>query len=191
MKNNEKKKILISGSHIPNPIPVQSESINKIISKKIKTTKSDINEINIIKSNNKINEISKILEINNSIQVNLDNVDNINNSEQVIIKKKKGRKSKKNKLLELELEAKKEKESIIKFPPRSEKIFDVVLIDEVEYFYDTDFNILLDIDSKPVGFKNNNKFIFYSEKNKEVNQEDKEENKVNKIKKILEDIMKI
>ena len=104
--------------------------------------------------------------------------DNINilgiqeNKNEIIIelpvKKKKGRKSKKVK--ELELGEEKPIEAIIRFPKLSEKIFDVLQISDVEYFYDTDFNLLLDSNVNPVGFKHDKKFIFYSETISDIDQ---------------------
>lgn len=103
------------------------------------------------------------------MEMNIENITNHCENEicvEIPIKKKKGRKSKKKELeLKLELETKKENLMINKFPKLSEKIFDVLVINGIEYFYDTEFNILLDSNVIPVGFKlkHNNKFVFYSE----------------------------
>jgi hypothetical protein len=135
------------------------------------TIEYSINQMEINTDNNM--DINIDVDVN--IDINMDNCENIiqeNNmgvdangiEEKIIelpIKKKKGRKSKKNK--ELELEQLKPKEIIRPFPKLSEKIFDVLTIDGTEYFYDTDFNLLLDKDVEPVGFKVVDKFIFYSE----------------------------
>ena len=50
-------------------------------------------------------------------------------------------------------------------PILSEKIFDVIQINNNEYFFDRDLNLLLDIETNPVGFYSNKKYIFYSEFN--------------------------
>lgn len=83
-----------------------------------------------------------------------------------LIRKKKGRKSKVEKeLLDRlgELENKKKMDEIKLFPTLAEKIFDIVMIDSEEYFYDRELNLLLDINSIPIGFKNKleNNYIFY------------------------------
>lgn len=78
---------------------------------------------------------------------------------QLPIKKKKGRKSKKDKLLEIQNA--KPPEPIKVFPTLNEKIFDVVEIGGKEYFYDSDFNKLLDSNVNYIGYKLNGKFIFY------------------------------
>lgn len=124
--------------------------------------------------NNLINE-SIIQPINDLIENNNNN--NSDNNETIIeipIKKKKGRKSKK--IKELELGQEKPIEPVRRFPKLSEKIFDVLLINEIEYYYDTDFNLLLDKNVEPIGFKDNNKFIFYSESN-DTNNQIKEDNR--------------
>ena len=120
------------------------------------------------------NNIDNNSDIGVEIDLKMDNCENIiqennigvdtNYIEEKIIElpvKKKGRKSKKNK--ELELEQLKPKEIIRPFPKLCEKIFDVLTIEGTEYFYDTDFNLLLDKDVEPVGFKVKDKFVFYSE----------------------------
>lgn len=120
-------------------------SINDTIENSISLIdlKADINEIN-----HDLNQMETIIELP--------------------IKKKKGRKSKK--IKELELEQQQPKEPIIRFPKLSEKIFDVLKLDGVEYFYDTDFNLLLDINVVPVGFKYDKKFVFYSDTINNINQ---------------------
>ena len=49
------------------------------------------------------------------------------------------------------------------FPTLNEKIFDVVEIDGVEYFLDTDFGILYNSDVKQIGIKKNDKYLMYDE----------------------------
>ncbi len=89
--------------------------------------------------------------------------------EPVIIKKKKGRKSKKDKLLELEKEAKK-KEIVEVKKTIHDKIFDIIVISNKEYYYDGEFNVLLDENVSVVGFKQLDKFILYEEQNKIINE---------------------
>ena len=79
------------------------------------------------------------------------------------VKKKKGRKSKQTKLLELE-EFERNKVPVKLFPMLNEKIFDLVEINGKEYFLDTDFSILYDEKIKQVGIKKNNEYIMYSER---------------------------
>lgn len=108
-------------------------------------------------NNVKSNEI-KTDKINNYI-----NQQNILNQETILpIKKKKGRKSNKDKILELEeLERNKVPDKL--FPTLNEKIFDVIKIDDVEYFLDKEFSIIYDLNINQIGFKKNNKYILYSE----------------------------
>ena len=80
----------------------------------------------------------------------------------IIPQKKKGRKSKNDKLLELEEQERINKEK--RFPTLNQKIFEVVKINKMDYYYDADFNILYDEFISPVGFKQNmdtKDFIFY------------------------------
>jgi hypothetical protein len=78
------------------------------------------------------------------------------------IKKKKGRKSKKDKQLELEaLERNKVPPKL--FPNLNEKIFDVIEIKGKEYFLDTNFNIIYDDETNQVGIKRKNEYIIYSD----------------------------
>jgi hypothetical protein len=112
-------------------------------------------------------------------------INNSNNSNDIVVElpiKKKGRKSKKTKLLELELEKSKLAKIVIRnFPTFDEKIFDVVMIGDIEYFYDSDFNLLLDKYRNPVGFKNNFKYVFYSELNRDKNKIEQENEYMKKI----------
>jgi hypothetical protein len=104
-----------------------------------------------------------MLEPNNILQHTTNN----NLYEKIIelpIKKKKGRKSKQTKILEQE-EIERNKVPIKLFPTLNEKIFDVVEIDCVEYFLDTDFGILYNDEVKQIGIKKNNKYIMYDETN--------------------------
>ena len=116
--------------------------------------------------------------INNSINKLIEN--NTKNKYETIIelpmKKKKGRKSKKNK--ELELSQEKQVVKARRFPKLSEKIFDVLKINNIEYYYDTDFNLLLDATVEPVGFKYDKKFVFYSEINDTIYQIKKDDEEV-------------
>lgn len=91
----------------------------------------------------------------------------INSDEKIIelpIKKKKGRKSKQTKILEQE-ELERNKIPIKLFPTLNEKIFDVVKIDRVEYYLDTDFGILYNDEVKQIGIKKNDKYIMYDDTN--------------------------
>ena len=141
------------------------KQINNIISENIEIHKNNF----ITVSNNFSNDVSINNIIDNTIDNTIDDtigcIINCGKSDEIIVelptKKKKGRKSKKNKALELEKI--KPKEIPRPFPKLCEKIFDVLNIDKIEYFYDTDFNLLLDENVEPVGFKNKDKFIFYSE----------------------------
>jgi hypothetical protein len=103
-----------------------------------------------------------MLEQSNILHYTTNNLD-----EKIIelhVKKKKGRKSKQTKLLEQEeLERKRVPKKL--FPTLNEKIFDVVEIDGVEYFLDTDFEILYNNEVKQIGIKKNNKYMMYDEIN--------------------------
>lgn len=102
-----------------------------------------------------------MLEQSNILQSNTNN----NLNEKIIelpIKKKKGRKSKQTKILEQE-ELERTKVPIKLFPTLNEKIFDVVEIDGIEYFLDSDFGILYNEEVKQIGIKKNNKYIMYNE----------------------------
>ncbi len=106
---------------------------------------------------------------------------NINNNDEKVVlpvKKKKGRKSKQTKLLELE-EIEKNKVPEKLFPTLNEKIFDLVEIDKKEYYLDTDFGIIYNEEIKQIGIKKNDKYILYSESeydniNKQIESDDKE-----------------
>lgn len=90
---------------------------------------------------------------------------NINNNEiinELPIRKKKGRKSKQTKILELE-EIEKNKIPLKLFPTLKEKIFDVIKIDKDEYYLDVDFGIIYNSDINQIGIKNNGKYILYSD----------------------------
>ena len=78
------------------------------------------------------------------------------------IKKKKGRKSKKDKQLELEaLERNKVPPKL--FPNLNEKIFDVIEIKGTEYFLDSDFGIIYDENTNQVGIKRKGEYILYAD----------------------------
>ena len=97
-------------------------------------------------------------ELNNYLQYD-------NNNETILeipVKKKKGRKSKQVKMLELE-EIEKNKVPIKLFPTLSEKIFDVIKIGDNEYYLDTDFEIIYNSEIKQIGIKKNDKYMLYSE----------------------------
>ena len=101
------------------------------------------------------------------------------------VKKKKGRKSKQTKILEQE-EIERNKVPIKLFPTLNEKIFDVVEINGVEYFLDTDFGIVYNSEINQVGIKKNNKYIMYSEMdiiklNQQLDTDDKEISKIIKL----------
>lgn len=114
-----------------------------------------------IKSKTDIKKEEKSQFNKNELLFMIDNNDkNIQN--EIPIKKKKGRKSKKVK--EMEQEILNEKiEKIRLFPKLNEKIFDIVKINSIEYFYDFDFNVLLNEQVELIGYKNNDKYILYSE----------------------------
>ena len=98
---------------------------------------------------------------------------NDNDKIELPIKKKKGRKSKQTKILELE-EMEKNKVPIKLFPTLNEKIFDVINIDNEEYYLDTDFGIIYNYEINQIGIKKNDKYMLYSEleyKINEVNQQ--------------------
>ena len=78
------------------------------------------------------------------------------------LKKKKGRKSKKDKQLELEA-LEKNKVAPKLFPNLNEKIFDVIEIKGKEYFFDENFGIIYDEEANQVGIKRDNKYIIYDE----------------------------
>jgi hypothetical protein len=143
-----------------------------------------------------LNDIDNNLSVNETIENSINIIDlesdknKINqdpNSNEIIIelpiKKKKGRKSKKIKQLEFEQE--KQAEPVRRFPKLSEKIFDVLKINGTEYFYDKDFNLLLDSNVIPVGFKHDKKFVFYSETMDHINMVKKDDNEVKNIQKIF------
>ena len=103
---------------------------------------------------------------------NLEKQVNFNLEEQEIIlpiKKKKGRKSKKDKQLELEaLERNKVPPKL--FPNLNEKIFDVIKIKGAEYFLDTYFGIIYDREINQVGIKRKNEYILYDNFNIDINK---------------------
>ncbi len=114
-----------------------------------------------IKSKTDIKKEEKRQFNKNEILFIIDNKDK-NIQKEIPIKKKKGRKSKKVK--EMEQEILNEKiEKIRLFPKLNEKIFDIVKINSIEYFYDFDFNVLLNEQVELIGYKNNDKYILYSE----------------------------
>lgn len=96
--------------------------------------------------------------------------------EKASTKKKKGRKPK----IKIELKINKViKKKIIKL---KNKIFNIIKIDNVEYFYDIEFNILSDKNYEPVGFKYENKIILYSEITNLNNQIKQDNIEINNIK---------
>lgn len=102
-----------------------------------------------------------------SIPTHLEKQVNFDLGEQEVIlpvKKKKGRKSKKDKQLELEaLERNKVPPKL--FPNLNEKIFDIIEIKGREYFLDTDFGIIYDEDTNQVGIKRKGEYILYADFN--------------------------
>lgn len=103
-----------------------------------------------------------MLEFNNDI-MNMNDIDDIGDKNiELPIKKKKGRKSKQTKMLEQE-EIEKNKVPIKLFPTLNEKIFDVVEINNMEYFLDSDFGILYNNEINQIGIKKNNKYMMYDE----------------------------
>lgn len=98
---------------------------------------------------------------------------------QLPIKKKKGRKSKKDKLLELQNV--KPPEPVRLFPTLNEKIFDVVEIGGKEYYYDVDFSKLLDSTANYVGYKSDGKFVFYDRVSEQIEQIKRDNTEVEKI----------
>ncbi len=112
---------------------------------------------------------------------------NVNNNEKVElpIKKKKGRKSKQTKMLELE-EIEKNKVPEKLFPTLNEKIFDLIEIDKKEYYLDTDFGIIYNEEIKQIGIKKCDKYILYSDFdndniNKQIELDDNEIKQIIKI----------
>ena len=123
------------------------------------------NQINNVETEKKIHsktENEQLLILNN-FNTNLQNDLSV-----LPIKKKKGRKSKKVKQMEEQLLNEKKIENIRLFPSLNEKIFDLVKINSIEYFYDSDFNVLLNEQVEPIGYKNEDKYILYSEADKKI-----------------------
>ncbi len=87
---------------------------------------------------------------------------NLDNKNVILPLKKKGRKSKQTKLLELE-ELEKNKIPVKLFPTLNEKIFDLVELDGKEYFLDLDFGTLYNNEIMLIGIKKNDKFMLYDE----------------------------
>lgn len=107
-------------------------------------------------------EIEK-LKISN-VSTHLNKQVNFDLEEQEVIlpiKKKKGRKSKKDKQLELE-ELERNKVPPKLFPNLNEKIFDVIEIKGIEYFLDPDFGIIYDENTNQVGIKRKGECILYT-----------------------------
>lgn len=130
-----------------------------------------LNKKNILVKNN-IDDTNLKLDKNN-IELEFENIKNYNDynenitnekkdnqiNEDIVIKKKKGRKSKKDKLQETEQIKIIEPEKI--FPTLIEKIFDVIKINNCEYYYDREHNIFMDNTCEPKGYMLNKKYIFY------------------------------
>lgn len=83
-------------------------------------------------------------------------------------KKKKGRKTKQEKLL---LEQEKIKNTIPKslFPSRDQIIFDCVNIDGRDCYYNRELKILFDEESNLIGIEHNNKFTLFEDDDKKIN----------------------
>jgi len=97
-------------------------------------------------------------------------LDNENNLSDGIGKNKNKKREGSKNAVELKKKKGKEKEEMERnkvpiklFPTLNEKIFDVIEIDGVEYFLDTDFGIIYNDEVKQVGIIKNNKYIMYSE----------------------------
>jgi len=156
-----------------------NNSLNKLIDNKIEYSDSE----ELLESDTNVKEIiikkKRGRKLKKNIQEELDI-----NKEIIVVKNRKGRKSKKNIQEELNKNLLIKPEKIIP----NEKIFDLVEINNIEYFYDIEFNILLDENVVPVGFKKEKNFILYSESiiNKEKILDDND-----KIKKIMEKIKNI
>jgi hypothetical protein len=119
---------------------------------------------------NKNNIFKKLIFIINRIIFNKKMFESNNNDKiEIPIKKKKGRKSKQTKILELE-EMEKNKVPIKLFPTLNEKIFDVINIDCKEYYLDTDFGIIYNDEINQIGIKKNDKYILYSELEYKINE---------------------
>lgn len=99
-------------------------------------------------------------------------------TQQIIpLKKKKGRKSKKTKQLELE-EMERNKVPVKLFPTLAEKIYDVVEIDGKEYFLDNEFGILYDDKINQVGIKKGSEYMINLDEDiKKVNLKLESDNK--------------
>jgi len=104
-------------------------------------------------------DLEKLKTSNVNKQINF----NLEEQEVILpIKKKKGRKSNKDKQLELEaLEKNKVPPKL--FPNLNEKIFDVIEIKGKEYFLDTNFGIIYDDETNQIGIKRKNEYIIYSD----------------------------
>lgn len=128
--------------------------------------------------------------INQQKQGHMDILDSICNPEtiaEIPTKKKKGRKSNLDKMNELE---KNKKNNIPnKFPPLNEKILDIIKLNGTEYYYDSDFNMLFDQDTNPVGFKcfdarltgKTSQYVLYSGLLNDINQLKKDNKEVKKL----------
>lgn len=130
----------------------------------------ETNIYNVLDDDNEELNITKIKIAKTAKTTNGDNVLNLNNYGDILcdqeiilpIKKKKGRKSKKEKMLEQEaLEKNKVPPKL--FPNLNEKIFDLVEIKGKEYFLDSDFGIVYDSNVNPVGIKKDNKYLLYAD----------------------------
>lgn len=121
------------------------------------------NIYSILDNNINDDEIEKLKTSNISTHFNKQVDFDLEEQEVILqIKKKKGRKSKKDKQLELEaLEKNKVPPKL--FPNLNEKIFDVIEIKGKEYFLDTNFNIIYDEETNQVGIKRKNEYIIYSD----------------------------
>ena len=115
-------------------------------------------------------EIEKYKILN--VPIHLEKQVNFNLCEQEIIlpiKKKKGRKSKKDKQLELEaFERNKVPPKL--FPNLNEKIFDVIEIGSKEYFLDPNFDIIYDDGINQVGIKRKGEYILYDNFNIDIDK---------------------
>lgn len=170
--NNTSKNIIIEN---------ESSNIKLILNK---------NNIELEFENVEIEHIQNYIDYNNLIiteksqnsdeieykNISKDKIESMIINDVIVVKKKKGRKSKKDLLLNKE-EIKVEVKPL--FPTLAEKIFDVVNISNCEYYYDMEHNILMDSESNPKGYLFENKYIFYdSELSKLVEKDNKEVNNI-------------
>jgi hypothetical protein len=138
-----------------------STNIFEILSPDIDDNDDNLNKDKILEigKNNVNNYIENQINQNELQKVETDAQPNI---PMLPIKKKKGRKSKQTKLLEQE-EIERNRVPPKLFPELNEKIFDVIKINDKEYFLDCEFGTIYDEDIKHVGIIKNNEYLMYSD----------------------------